>query len=159
MHFLSNAERNIFAARRRTFSFSIVCGIFIYAATLVKSASTGRTESTAEKSIDVNGSPHLILVLGDDVGYNNVGFHGSNPEIQTPVLDQLATEGVTFSRFYAYSWCGPSRASLLSGRFPHRIYQNTQLATQPDQGLPLEFGTIATRLNQVGYDCYQAGKW
>ena len=97
----------------------------------------GPTHDTGGGVRRLRRPPHLILVIGDDVGYNNVGYHGGNPEAQTPVIDSLASEGVTFSRFYAYCWCGPSRASLLSGRFPHRIYQNNQLLTQPDAGLPL----------------------
>ena len=70
--------------------------------------------------------PHLILVIGDDVGYNNVGYHGGNPEAQTPVIDSLASEGVTFSRFYAYCWCGPSFKSEFAQRSISTSYLSEQ---------------------------------
>ena len=100
----------------------------------------------AVSSVKAVEKPNLVLILGDDVGYNSVGFHGNNLEVETPRLDALASDGVTFSRFYAYCWCGPSRAALLSGRYAHHVYQNNQAIVQPDQGLPLGFATLADKL-------------
>ena len=103
--------------------------------------------------------PHLFLVVGDDVGWNSVGYHDHNPEVLTPRLDKLAREGAVMQRMYAYMWCSPSRAALMSGRFPHHVYQEGQGVASPDAGLPLEMTTLAERLRAVGYDAIQAGKW
>ena len=103
--------------------------------------------------------PHLFLIVGDDVGWNSVGYHDHNPEVLTPRLDKLAREGAIFQRMYAYMWCSPSRAALMSGRFPHHVYQEGQGVASPDAGLPLEMTTLAERLRAVGYDAIQAGKW
>ena len=102
--------------------------------------------------------PHLILVVGDDVGWNNVGWHG-NSEVQTPTMDRLAREGAILNRMYAYCWCSPSRASIMSGRFPFHVFQSQSAASSPDSGLPLGMTTLADKLQGVGYHTVQAGKW
>src|SRR5690625_3191163 len=60
--------------------------------------------------------PNIIVIMSDDQGWNDIGYHGS--EILTPNLDRLAKEGVRFSQFYAYSTCSPSRVALLTGQHP-----------------------------------------
>jgi hypothetical protein len=95
------------------------------------------------RQIKADQPPHLILLLADDVGYNSVGFNGQNPESVTPHIDRLAAGGTVFTNFHAYFWCSPSRASLMSGRLPHHIYQNQKSVMCPDQGLPLSM-TVRT---------------
>lgn len=58
--------------------------------------------------------PHIIFVMVDDQGYNDVGYHGS--DIHTPVLDQLAAEGVKLENYYVQPICSPSRSQLMTGR-------------------------------------------
>ena len=69
---------------------------------------------------DADGSrPNIVLVLADDLGFSDIGCYGG--EIRTPTLDRLAREGVRMSNFYASPRCSPSRASLLTGRHPHKV--------------------------------------
>ena len=71
-------------------------------------------------TIAIQCLPNIIVLLADDLGYGDVGFHGS-PTIRTPNLDRMAAEGMRFSQFYtAAPICSPARASLLTGRLPIR---------------------------------------
>jgi arylsulfatase B len=101
--------------------------------------------------------PHLFLILADDVGFNSVGFHGNNPETITPHIDELAASGAIFMNFHSYFWCSPSRASLMSGRYPHHIFQEEASVMSADQGLPLGMTTLASKLKTAGYSTVHAG--
>ena len=64
-------------------------------------------------------SPNILIILADDLGWNDVSYHGS--EIKTPNIDQIRNEGIRFDNFYANSpECSPTRASLISGLYPHK---------------------------------------
>ena len=63
------------------------------------------------------GAPNLVILLADDLGYGDLGCYG-HPTIRTPNLDRMATEGVKFTQYYAWCYCTPSRAALLTGRLP-----------------------------------------
>eukprot|EP00308_Calcidiscus_leptoporus_P025185 CAMPEP_0119392502 /NCGR_PEP_ID=MMETSP1334-20130426/121403_1 /TAXON_ID=127549 /ORGANISM="Calcidiscus leptoporus, Strain RCC1130" /LENGTH=322 /DNA_ID=CAMNT_0007415365 /DNA_START=54 /DNA_END=1019 /DNA_ORIENTATION=- len=102
--------------------------------------------------------PHVMLIVGDDVGNYNLGYHG-NTEVKTPEIDALATGGARFERMYAYFWCSPSRASIMSGRFPAHIYQTQQPMGHTDDGLPRQMTTLAEKMRGTGYRTVQAGKW
>lgn len=62
--------------------------------------------------------PNIVYIVSDDQGWKDVGFHGS--DIKTPSIDQLARAGVRLEQFYAQPMCTPSRAALMTGRYPHR---------------------------------------
>ena len=67
----------------------------------------------------VNGAaspPHILFVVADDLGWSDVGFHGS--KIQTPNIDKLASEGVVLDNYYVLPICTPTRSALMSGRYP-----------------------------------------
>lgn len=72
--------------------------------------------------------PHILLVVADDLGWHDVGFHGS--EIRTPVLDKLAQDALLLDNYYVQPVCSPTRASMLTGRYPirygllHHVYDN-----------------------------------
>ena len=80
-----------------------------------------------EKTAPKQGAPqpHIILHVTDDQGWANVGYHNKGHVI-TPAMDRLATEeGIRFERHYAFQWCAPSRASLLTGRLPCHVLEST----------------------------------
>jgi arylsulfatase A-like enzyme len=81
--------------------------------------------------------PHIVFILADDLGWGDVGYHGS--EIPTPTLDRLASEGVRLEQYYTPSSCTPTRASLMTGRYPFRYgLQQRPLRYWDPVGLPLE---------------------
>lgn len=97
---------------------------------------------------------HFVVFLADDQGEGDLGCYG-HPVLRTPHIDRLAREGVRFDRaFLAISSCSPSRASLLTGRYPH----NTG-APDLHQPLPADQKTVARYLRRAGYHCMAVGKW
>jgi arylsulfatase A-like enzyme len=70
-----------------------------------------------------NTKPHILLVIADDFGYNDVGYHGS--EIKTPNLDKLAGEGIKLENYYVQPICSPTRSQLMSGRYQVFIASTT----------------------------------
>ena len=107
-------------------------------------------------AVDGDARPNIILVVTDDQGYGDLGFHG-NPEISTPNLDTFAHESLVMTRFYVEPICSPTRASLLTGRYHMRT---GVLATS--RGGARIFGdeeTIAEVLSENGYRTAISGKW
>ncbi|HCE43085.1 MAG TPA: arylsulfatase [Lentisphaeria bacterium] len=105
--------------------------------------------------------PNLILILADDMGFSDIGCYGS--EIRTPHLDRMASEGVRFSQFYNCARCCPTRASLLTGQYPHKAGIGHMVS---DDGLPGYRGflndrcvTLGEALHAGGYQTFYSGKW
>ncbi len=99
--------------------------------------------------------PNILIILADDLGYADLGFQGCE-DIPTPHLDALARSGVRFSNGYvSASWCSPTRAGLLTGRYQQRFGHEGS----PDQALSLSETTIADRLKAAGYATGIVGKW
>src|SRR3954467_8998141 len=87
--------------------------------------------STTTLLAATNTHPNFIIILADDLGYNDLGCYGS-PLIKTPNLDQMAREGVRFTSFYVGApVCSPSRAALLTGCYPARVGMGDDLCNQP----------------------------
>jgi arylsulfatase A-like enzyme len=102
--------------------------------------------------------PNILLIVGDDMGYADVGFHGGK-EIPTPNLDALAKSGVRCTNGYVTApYCSPSRAGLLSGRYQTRFGHEFN-ADEITDGLPLTETTLASRLKSAGYATGVVGKW
>lgn len=104
-----------------------------------------------------SAAPNILLILADDMGWRDVGYNKS--EIRTPVIDRLASDGVTFNRFYVQPTCSPTRAALLTGRAPLRLGILDPMAKNNPRGLPVQEVTIAERLQGYGYTTALAGKW
>jgi arylsulfatase A-like enzyme len=105
--------------------------------------------------------PNVVFILADDLGYSDLGCYGS--EIQTRNLDRLAASGIRLSQFYTTPRCCPTRASLLTGLYPHQAGIG---AMMEDRGVPGYRGelnrstpTIAEELRRSGYHTAMAGKW
>lgn len=104
------------------------------------------------------GRPHVVIFLADDLGWADVGYHGS--EIRTPNIDRLAREGTQLDRFYSFPVCSPTRSALMTGRSPMRLGLGyTVIRPWSDYGLPLEEHTIAQSFAAAGYETAMAGKW
>src|SRR5579859_4788387 len=106
--------------------------------------------------------PNIVVILADDMGFSDLGCYGS--EISTPNLDGLAARGVRFTQFYNNARCCPSRASLLTGLYPHQAGMG--LMTGRDWGtygyhdeLNSQCVTIAEALRPSGYSTLMTGKW
>lgn len=106
--------------------------------------------------------PNVVIIFADDLGYGDLGCYGS-PTIRTPNLDRMAAEGLRFTDFYvAAEVCTPSRAGLLTGRYPIRsgmCGSRRVLFPNSEGGLPKEEVTIADALKDKGYATAQIGKW
>lgn len=103
--------------------------------------------------------PNIVLILADDLGYGDLGCYG-NTRIRTPHLDRLAKEGIRFTDFYAAGLqCTPSRAGLLTGRYPVRFGLTFALMEDAGQGLPATEVTLPSILRDAGYATALVGKW
>ncbi|MBL8811232.1 MAG: sulfatase-like hydrolase/transferase, partial [Planctomycetaceae bacterium] len=102
--------------------------------------------------------PNILVIVGDDMGYADVGFHGAK-DIPTPNLDALASGGVRFTNGYVTGpYCSPTRAGLLTGRYQQRFgHEFNPSGTQ--NGLPVSESTLADRLKAAGYRTALVGKW
>lgn len=106
----------------------------------------------------------IILMLGDDYGYHNVGFdhgpqEGGNPEMRTPNMDALARDGIVLDRFYTYKYCSPTRSSLMSGRIaPHVNQNNLNNDIQARSGPDLRMTLLPAKMKKAGYYTAMVGK-
>ena len=104
-------------------------------------------------------APHVIVFIADDLGWDDVGFHGSG-QVLTPTIDALASEAVVLDNYYSSPICSPSRGALLTGVHPiHASMQNYVIGTAEPRGLPLCLRLLPQYLNPLGYKSHLIGKW
>ena len=90
--------------------------------------------------------PNLVIILADDLGWNAVGYH--NDRMETPNIDRIVSEGMEFDHFYVAPMCSPTRAGLMTGRYPIRFgCARAVIPPQRDHGLPTEEITLAGPAN------------
>eukprot|EP00118_Oscarella_pearsei_P016699 m.161248 g.161248 ORF g.161248 m.161248 type:complete len:523 (+) comp38811_c0_seq1:35-1603(+) len=120
---------------------------------------------------DYGAQPHIVMIMVDDWGWANVGYHNGDvdPDIAraTQNIDSLVANGIELDQHYTYSVCGPTRAALLSGRFSNHVNINNGFCTayNPDEptaggvGIPPAMTTIPEKLRRRGYKTHAVGKW
>eukprot|EP00058_Branchiostoma_floridae_P019574 XP_002605064.1 hypothetical protein BRAFLDRAFT_124136 [Branchiostoma floridae] len=122
--------------------------LFLTAALATAAAQPGSKNAT---------KPNILFIVADDLGWNDVGWH--NPDVKTPVLDQLANEGVILNQCYVNYVCTPSRTAFMTGYFPYHVgSQHTVFFPQQAQGIPSKFPFLPEKLKQLGYATHMVGK-
>ncbi|MEM5516311.1 sulfatase [Henriciella sp. AS95] len=103
--------------------------------------------------------PNIIVILADDMGWGDIGLNGASL-MKTPNIDRIGREGVQLTHFYAgANVCTPSRAALLTGRYPIRSGMQHVIFPHTETGMPPEEITIAEVLKDAGYATGMIGKW
>lgn len=126
----------------------------LVAATVVPTALMTATSVNAQPA----PRPHIVYIVADDLGWKDVGFHGS--DIKTPNIDKLAQTGARLEQFYVQPMCTPTRAALLTGRYPFRYGLQTAVIPTPSKyGLPTDELLLPQVLKEAGYRTVMVGKW
>ena len=129
--------------------------LVLTAAALCSCGAAGDTERDAAPP----GKPNIVFILVDDLGWKDLGCTGSTL-YETPHIDALASEGMRFTRAYAAApVCSPTRASIMTGRYPARVKVTEVLRPRGDYGLSPEEWTLAEMLKGEGYATGAIGKW
>ncbi|MGD9647785.1 MAG: arylsulfatase [Pirellulales bacterium] len=121
--------------------------LFLFAAVGTAMAEDAPTPAT---------KPNILLIVADDLGWSDVGWHGGFGK--TPHMDKLVREGIELDQHYVQPVCTPTRTALMSGRYPGRFGPHA-LAPSNLRAMPPDTVTMAAALKSLGYHTYQCGKW
>lgn len=107
-----------------------------------------------------SSKPHIVFILADDLGWNSIGYEDYDLSFTTPTLTTMAQSGIILTNYYAQEVCTPSRAALLTGRYPLSTgMQYGVVETDTAWGLNLNETTLAEALHNNGYSTHMIGKW
>lgn len=138
---------------------NILKSVAVLALGMVASACATQTTKPVTVSFDAPPRPNIIVIMADDLGWGDVGLNGASL-INTPHMDRIGLEGVRLTSFYAgANVCTPSRAALLTGRYPIRSGMQHVVMPHSQGGLPQSEITIAELLRDAGYTTGMVGKW
>lgn len=155
MQRISSSLRILSTAAARLFVAGLIATGLFSRVTAAPMAATLPVVEATNAEPDSTPRPNIILILADDLGWGDTGFNG-NAEVLTPVLDEMARNGLVLDRFYASSpICSPSRASLMTGRHPYRY----GIFAAHTGGLRIGELTVAEALKENGYATGFFGKW
>ncbi|HUI26188.1 MAG TPA: arylsulfatase [Candidatus Kryptonia bacterium] len=125
---------------------------------LTAAKSTRAQQADASAPLGAGTKPNIVYIVADDLGWKDVGFHGS--DIKTPTIDQLAAGGARLEQFYAQPMCTPTRAALMTGRYPFRYgLQTLVIPSAHTYGLPTDEWLLPQALKESGYQTAIVGKW
>ena len=102
--------------------------------------------------------PNILVFISDDMGWGQPGFNGGT-QVPTPNMDRIANEGVKLTQFYVHPVCSPTRASLLTGRYPWKNGMEGRVGWVSSWGMLVDERTIAEALRDAGYATWMVGKW
>src|SRR5512134_3225188 len=138
---------------KRTLISVVTCACALLLLLAAETRSQQRSTSVA------SSRPNVILIMTDDMGYADLGSYGGK-DIKTPILDRLARDGVRLTDAYANGvLCSPTRAALISGRYPQRNAIETALGPEGTRGLAVSGSSLPQLLKNAGYQTALIGKW
>jgi arylsulfatase A-like enzyme len=115
---------------------------------------------TTTTTVSTEQYPNFVVIVADDLGWNALSYNDEDISFATPTLAGLASKGIIMGNYYAQEVCSPSRASLLTGRYPLSVgMQYGMVAATAEWGLDLDEVTIAEVLSDNGYKTHMLGKW
>lgn len=103
--------------------------------------------------------PNIVFILGDDIGWSDVGYTGAGGQVPTPFIDKLSESGIRFNRHYVHPMCTPSRAALMTGRYSSNTGLTWALVPGTPAGLPDDLPVLPETLRGLGYRTAMSGKW
>src|SRR5215213_1371277 len=118
----------------------------------------GLTLATIALAAAPASRPNIVIFLSDDMGWGQLGYQGGK-DVATPNIDRIAREGVRLTQFYVQSVCSPTRAALLTGRYPFRNGMEERTHGRDTAGLLTDERTLAQALKAAGYATAILGKW
>jgi len=101
--------------------------------------------------------PHILLIVADDLGWNDVPW--TNPEVVAPNLQALRQDGITLGDYHLYKVCSPTRASLMTGRYPNRAGLHDFLGHNAPEAVSANYTFISESMKEAGYATHMVGKW